>query len=124
MKTTAAAAVSPRRVHKARRVVPERWVAIDGVAPQLAETMLAYLDQVTVSLRPATVSATETDLWIFAGFLIEHDSTIESVAEISRSHIEAFKLWQHAQPGNKGHDQTGNVPAAARVATHVLPSDY
>ena len=44
----------------------------------------------------------EIDLRIFAGFLIDHDPALEAVADIGRSHIEAFKVWQHAQPGNQG----------------------
>ncbi len=100
--TAAAAAAAGARKLRPSRVVPDRWVAIDAVASQMVETMLAYLDQITVSLRPSTVSAVGTDLWILAGFLIEHDPTIDCVADIGRSHIEAFKLWQHAQPGNKG----------------------
>ena len=76
---------------------------IDVAAPQLvATTMFAYLEQIAVSLRPATVRAVETDLRIFAGFLIDHDPATEAVADIGRSHIEAFKVWQHAQPGNHG----------------------
>ena len=64
--------------------------------------MLAYLDQIKVSQRPNTVNAVETDLRLFAGFLIEHDPALAGAVDIERSHIEAFKVWQHAQPGTKG----------------------
>ena len=64
--------------------------------------MLAYLDQITVSQRPNTVNAVETDLRLFAGFLIDHDPALAGAVDIERSHIEAFKVWQHAQPGTKG----------------------
>ena len=53
--------------------VPEKWVGIDAAAPVLAATMLAYLDQITVSMRPNSVRSTEADLRILAGFLIDHD---------------------------------------------------
>ncbi len=82
--------------------VPEKWVTIHATAPLLAATMLAYLAQITVSMRPATVRATETDLRILAGFLIDHDPALSGVGDIDRSHIEAFKLWQRAQPGTPG----------------------
>ena len=49
--------------------------------------------------RPA---ATEADLRILAGFLINYDPALSCVADIDRSHIEAFKLWQRAQPGRPG----------------------
>jgi site-specific recombinase XerD len=92
-----------RLVHRGpRRVVPTAWQPVAHAAPQLAETMLAYLDQIAVSLRPATVKAVSTDLRVFARFLIEHHPDVVSVAAIGRSHIEAFKLWQHAQPGRTG----------------------
>jgi site-specific recombinase XerD len=79
--------------------VPEKWVRIDAAAPVLAATMLAYLDQLAVSMRPSTIKAADTDLRIFAGFLIRHDPALTCVADVERSHVEAFKLWQRAQPG-------------------------
>ena len=82
--------------------VPSSWAQINTAVPQLAATMLAYLAQVTVSLRPSTITAIDTDLRIFAGFLIDHDPGLGCVADIDRSHVEAFKIWQHAQPGNAG----------------------
>ena len=68
----------------------------------LAVTMLRYLEQIAVSLRPLTVNAVEIDLRIFARFLIDHDPALSCAADIDRSHIEAFKVWQHAQPGTQG----------------------
>ena len=88
--------------HVERPKVPSNWEQINTTVPQLAITMLAYLAQVTVSFRPATVTATATDLRIFAGFLIDHDPALSCVGDIDRSHVEAFKIWQHAQPGIKG----------------------
>jgi integrase len=98
---SATAARKPVSRHRAR-VIPDRWVAINTAAPLLAETMLAYLDQIAVSQRPNTVHAIETDLRLFAGFLVNHDPALAGVADIERSHVEAFKVWQHAQPGTKG----------------------
>jgi len=96
------AAPAGKRSGPGRSVVPERWVAINVAAPQLAATMLAYLDQIAVSQRPATVHAVETDLRIFAGFVVDHDPALAGAADIERSHIEAFKVWQHGQPGTTG----------------------
>jgi site-specific recombinase XerD len=79
--------------------VPEKWVGIDASAPVLAATMLAYLDQLAVSMRPSTVAAADTDLRAFAGFLIRHDQALGCVGDVERSHVEAFKVWQRAQPG-------------------------
>ena len=50
-----------------RPSVPSSWDQINAAVPQLAVTMLAYLAQVTVSFRPSTIRATDTDLRILAG---------------------------------------------------------
>jgi len=78
------------------------WAPIHAAAPQLAATMVAYVAQISVSMRPSTARAIDTDLRIFAGFLIEHDPALGGVGDIERSHIEAFKVWQRAQPGTSG----------------------
>ena len=93
---------SPRRSSEAVAVVPPKWLHIHDAASMLAVTMLRYVEQITVSLRPATVNAVEIDLRIFAGFLIDHDPALSCAADIDRSHIEAFKVWQRAQPGITG----------------------
>ena len=82
--------------------VPAKWQAVHAAAPQLAATMVAYVAQMTVSMRPSTVRAIETDLRMLAGFLIDHDPALSGVADVERSHIEAFKLWQRRQPGISG----------------------
>ena len=82
--------------------VPEKWTVIHAAAPRLAATMLAYVAQMAVSMRPSTARAIETDLRMLAGFLIAHDAALCGVADIERSHIEAFKLWQRGQPGTTG----------------------
>jgi integrase len=82
--------------------VPDKWLAIDAAAPTLAATMLAYLAQISVSMRPNSVRSAEADLRIFAGFVIGHDPALGRVGDIERSHVEAFKLWQRAQTGRTG----------------------
>jgi len=96
------AATSRRRAGEAVAAVPPRWLPIRDAAPMLAVTMLRYLEQIAVSLRPLTVNAVEIDLRIFACFLIDHDPALSCAADIDRSHIEAFKVWQRAQPGVHG----------------------
>jgi integrase len=82
--------------------VAEKWAAIDAAAPALAATMLAYLTQISLSMRPNTIRSAEADLRIFAGFLIGHDPALSCVGDVERSHVEAFKIWQRAQPGQTG----------------------
>jgi len=78
----------------AQPVVPQAWMQIAAVAPQQATTMVAYVAQIGVSMRPTTARAVETDLRIFAGFLLDQDPELVAVADIARRHIQAFKLWQ------------------------------
>ena len=77
------------------------WEQVAARAPQMASTMRAYLDQLTVSARPATVEATEGILRLFAGRVTEAHPTCRAVAAIERRHIEDYKAWLVARPGRK-----------------------
>ena len=61
--------------------VPVAWRDVHAAAPQLAATMLAYAAQMTVSMRPSTVRAIETDLRMLAGLPVDHDTAPCGVAE-------------------------------------------
>lgn len=76
-----------------------RWEEITARADQLASTMKNYLAQLAISSRPATVEAADIALRVFAGHLIETDSDCVCVADVSRRHIESFKLALAARPG-------------------------
>ncbi|MGI9613944.1 MAG: tyrosine-type recombinase/integrase [Acidimicrobiales bacterium] len=97
--------------------IPDAWTPIHKAAPLLAQTMLTYLDQVKVSLRPTSVRGIETDLRVFAVFLIGHDPALEGAGDIERHHIEAFKTWQAAQPGQK--HKTFAPSSLRRRLTHL-----
>ena len=73
-----------------------------SLGPALAATMLAYLTQISLSMRPNTIRSAEADLRIFTGFVIGHDPALSCAVDIERSHVEAFKIWQRAQPGRSG----------------------
>ena len=81
--------------------VPAKWRVIHPAAPQLAATMLAFVAQMTVSMRRSTAGAIATDLRMLAGFLIDHDPALCGVADVERSHIEAFEIRQRAQPASR-----------------------
>jgi integrase len=68
----------------------------------MAATMTAYLDQLTVSSRPATVSAASLVLRQFAGHVTSTDPACRSVAAVERRHIEAYKIALAARPGRDG----------------------
>ena len=68
----------------------------------MAATMASYLEQLEVSARPATVSAADLALRLFAHRVTLADPTCVTVAAIGRTHIEDFKVWQAARPGRGG----------------------
>lgn len=79
-----------------------RWEPIETAAPLLAATMLRYLEQIALSLRPGTVGQADTSLRAFAGWLTHHHPQLDTIAAIRREHIEAYKTWLHRQDGYHG----------------------
>lgn len=67
------------------------WPQITAVSPGLAGTMLRYLDQVALSLRPSSVTAANGILREFAGFLIIEFPEIGGLVDVERHHVEGFK---------------------------------
>ncbi len=97
-----APAATPVVKAEPRRVGGEvSWEEVAGRAPQMATTMRAYLDQLAVSSRPATVTSANTTLRLFAGRVSDADPACRSVAAIGRGHVEDYKVWLAARPGTK-----------------------
>ena len=67
------------------------WPEIAAVAPVLAGTMQRYLDQVAVSLRPASVRAADRMLRQFADFVTNESPRIVRLVDVERHHVEGFK---------------------------------
>jgi site-specific recombinase XerD len=84
--------------------VDARWEPIATAAPQLAATMRAYLEQMALSLRPASIEAIDLTLRSFAGFLVDHDHRLRRLRQLRRDHIEAYHRWLADQP--VGRDKT------------------
>src|SRR5215813_14157454 len=61
--------------------------------------MLRYLEQVACVLRPGSVSGADLALRSFAAFLAEVSPPPSSLALVTRRHIEGFKPWLAARPG-------------------------
>lgn len=68
------------------------WGELTAQLPGVSMVMGRYLDQAAVTLRPASVKATDLALRGFARFLVEHRPDLTSVAGIDRETIEDFKL--------------------------------
>ena len=78
------------------------WDDIARRAPQLASTMVDYLEQLSVSSRPATVSAASLVLRQFAAHVTATDPACTCAAAVERRHVEAYKIALAARPGRNG----------------------
>jgi site-specific recombinase XerD len=89
-------------------------LAIDK--PRLVETMRRYLQQIACVLRPGSVGGADLALRSFAAFLVEAAPDVRSVADVARRHVEDYKPWLAARPGqNKTRVTTATL--AHRLGT-------
>ena len=64
--------------------------------------MMRYLDQLALSLRPASVVSADGMLRRFAGYLTANHPEINGLVDVERHHIEAFKRYLPTRPGKNG----------------------
>jgi len=92
------------------------WAQLEQVIPQITAPMRRYLEQVACVLRPGSVSGADLALRSFAAFLAEAPSPAISLAQVTRRHVEDFKPWLAARPGqNKPRLTTATI--AHRLGT-------
>jgi site-specific recombinase XerD len=92
------------------------WAQLEQVIPQITVPMRRYLEQVACVLRPGSVSGADQALRSFAAFLAEAPSPVSSLAQVTRRHVEDFKPWLAARPGqNKPRLTTATI--AHRLGT-------
>lgn len=91
------------------------WDTVAAAAPQLAATMIRYLDQITVSLRPGSVALIDTALRQLAGLLISEYPDVTCVADIRREHIESYRTWLAARPGYRGQPTISKTTVGMRL---------
>jgi site-specific recombinase XerD len=77
------------------------WAALSARAPQVVATMRRYLVQLATFLAPRSVEMADQTLRQFARWLTTH-TDITVVTDITRTHIEDYKVWLVAQPGAAG----------------------
>lgn len=92
------------------------WARITDAAPQLAATMSSYLEQMSVRLRPNSLAGIDSSLRIFAGYLIDQHPEVHRVADLRRHHVQDYKTWLAARPGNRG-PQIANQTIRGRLGT-------
>lgn len=85
------------------------WEEITLRAPRMVATMTAYLEQTTVSHRPSSVQAYSLALRHLAAHVTATDANCVAVADISRAHIEDYKLALAARQGWKGSLTTTTI---------------
>jgi site-specific recombinase XerD len=78
--------------------------------------MRRYLEQIACTLRPGSVRNTDQALRSFAGFLLEHAPEVTAIAQVTRGHIEAYKPWLAARPGQHT-PRASNATLAHRLGT-------
>jgi integrase len=69
------------------------WQPVVAQAPRLAVTAWAYLDQMALSMRPATIEVADNTLRGFARFLIDEHPDVVGFVDVRRVHVEAFKVF-------------------------------
>ena len=85
------------------------WEVVVATNPRFALTAWAYLDQLAVSMRPATVDVADNTLRCFAGFIVRDFADLTGFLDVRRAHIEAFKLFFSAHLTVKGAPPARNT---------------
>ena len=75
------------------------WAQLAVDKPLLVETMRRYLQQIGCVLRPGSVTGADLALRSFAAFLVQNTPEVMSTAEVVRRHVEDYKPWLAARPG-------------------------
>jgi len=92
------------------------WAELEPALPQIAAVMRRYLAQIGCVLRPGSVPNADQALRCFAAFLIEAAPEVTSTAQVTRAHIEDYKPWLAARPG-QNKPQVTTATLAHRLGT-------
>ena len=84
------------------------WDQLTATVPGITTPMRRYLEQIGCVLRPGSVASTDGALRCFAAFLAEA-APGTSLAQITRAHIEDYKPWLAARPGQNKPRLTTNT---------------
>jgi site-specific recombinase XerD len=84
------------------------WDDLAAANPDLAAPMRRYLQQLGCILRPGSVGGADLALRSFAAFLAEQAPELRFLSDVRRRHIEDFRVWLAARPGQR----TGQITPA------------
>jgi hypothetical protein len=76
-----------------------RWDELERPVPEVVATMRRYLQPIGCVLRPGSVTGAGLALRSFAAFLVETVPEVTSIADVVRRHVEQYKPWLAARPG-------------------------
>jgi site-specific recombinase XerD len=93
------------------------WPTIAETAPTLAATMIRYLDQIALSLRPASVTSAEGILRRFAGWLTVNHPDVTALVAVERRHIEAYKAYLPTRRGARGQARLSEMTIRIALGT-------
>ncbi|MGH2376041.1 MAG: hypothetical protein ACRDIC_21550, partial [bacterium] len=96
----------------------ERAAQWSAIPSPLRETLLGYLDQIGLSLRPSTVEGAEAILREFACFLARQAPEVRAVADIRRDHVESYKSWIATRPAVRP-SRHGTTLSRISIAGHI-----
>ena len=91
------------------------WEQLGG-RPLVVATMRRYLEQIGCVLRPGSVAGADLALRSFAAFLVEVAPEVTSIAQVTRRHVEDYKPWLAARPG-QNKDRVTTATLAHRLGT-------
>src|ERR1035437_3442435 len=84
------------------------WALLSAACPQVAVTMGRYLIQLRTFLAPRSVDAADNTMRQLARWLVAA-TDVTTVAGITRTHIEDYKVWLASQPGVSGSNMAKNT---------------
>jgi len=96
----------PRHANQRTRTLPERVATIPQ--PEIRRVALRYLEVVSTTLRPKTVTEKAAALVLFGEYLAANHPEIEKIADLDRAaHIEPFLAFNLGRPwrGRVARDQ-------------------
>jgi site-specific recombinase XerD len=92
------------------------WADLEPALPQITATMRRYLAQIGCVLRPGSVGGADLALRSFAAFLAQTAPGVTSTTQVTRRHIEDYKPWLAARPG-QNKPQVTTATLAHRLGT-------
>jgi integrase len=107
--------VPPRKRHWDKSA--ERALQWAAVPRRLRVTLQGYIEQMRLSLRPATMVRVESVLREFASWLTAQAPEVAAVSDLRRAHIERYKRHLAERLSIRGGKRLSNIGLAEQLGT-------